>query len=256
METSKSTDVAQQWLEGRVTQNRAWGPHLHSLRVEADLGDFQAGQFTKLGLEIDGEVIGRPYSLVNSPEQRPLDFYFGVVPDGPLSGRLADLQPGDAVLVAPKPAGFLTLSELPDARDLWLIASGTGIGPFLSILRTDEPWRRFERAVLVHAVRTAAELAYRETIAEIGAAHPGRFAGVPFVSREATDFALAGRVPQAIADGRLEARAGAMLAAGDSQVMICGNPKMVDDVTAALVARGMKKHRRKEPGQISVENYW
>ena len=245
-----------QWVDGRVVQNKAWSQHLHSLRIDAAIEPFSAGQFTKLGLRIDGEIVGRPYSLVNPPDARPLDFYFIVVPGGPLSARLAALQAGDAVLVAPRAAGFLVLSEVPPARHLWLMATGTGIGPFLSILRTAEPWQRFEHVVLVHAVRTVAELSYAEEIRSIAADHPIQFAFIPFVCREPCDYALAGRVPSAIADGRLEARAGIALDAADSQVMLCGNPQMVEDTTGALAARGLKKHRRKDPGQITVENYW
>lgn len=245
-----------QWVTGHVVENKQWGTQLHSLRIDAEIESFNAGQFTKLGLQIDGEIVGRPYSLVNAPHERPLDFYFIIVRGGPLSTRLAALEAGDAVLVAPRPAGFLTLREVPDARHLWLMATGTGIGPFLSMLKTETPWQRFERVTLVHAVRTVAELAYRDTIERVAQAHPQQFTYIPFVSREACDFALTGRVPQAIADGRLEACASIDLNAADSQVMLCGNPQMVEDTTNALIARGLKKHRRKDPGQISVENYW
>lgn len=245
-----------QWIEGRVAENKRWSQWLHSVRVEADIAPFRAGQFTKLGLTIDGEIVSRPYSLVNAPDRKPLDFYIIVVPEGPLSGRLAALQPGDEVLVAAQAAGALTLADVPEGRDLWLLSTGTGIGPFLSILCTAEPWRRFQRVVLVHAVRTAAELAYRDTIERLGAEHTGQFSYIPFVSREPCDFALSGRVPQALADGRLETRAGLAIDAAHSQVMLCGNPRMVDDAKEALMARGLKKNSRREPGQISLETYW
>ena len=178
------------------------------------------------------------------------------MPEGPLSPRLAALKAGDAVQVAPKPNGFLVLDEVPPAIHLWLLSTGTGLGPFLSILKTAEPWQRFQRVVLVHAARTANELTYRRAIAEIAEAEPRRFAYIPFLSREAADYALAGRIPPAIADGRLEARAGLALEPTLAHVMLCGNPAMVEDATAALAARGLRKHRRKEPGQISMETYW
>ncbi len=245
-----------QWTEGRVAENRQWSDRLYSLRVDAAIEPFEAGQFTKLALPDGDEVISRPYSLVNPPYAPLLDFYFIVVPGGALSGRLAALQPGDSVLVAPKATGMLTLSQIPPARHLFLLATGTGIGPFLSIIRTDAPWQSFEHVVLVHAVRTVAELNYREVIGEVAAARPQRFGYIPFVSREACEFALGGRIPQAIADGRLEMQAGAALQPGDCHVMLCGNPQMVEDTINMLVARGMKRHRRREPGEISVESYW
>ncbi len=244
------------WVTGKVVENKHWSGALHSLRVDAVIEPYEAGQFIKLGLEIDGEIIGRPYSIVNPPHQRPLDFYFITVPQGLLTQRLQKLQPGDDIMIAPRAAGFLVLSEVPKARHLWLISTGTGIGPFLSILRSYNAWQRFERVTLVHAVRTAAELTYLEEINLVAAQHAQQFNYIPFVSREQYEFALSGRVPQAIADGRLEQRAGIAINAADSQIMLCGNPQMVEDVMKVLVERGLKKHKRRDPGQISVENYW
>lgn len=244
------------WLEGRVIENRHWTPALYSLRVAAPPLSFAAGQFVRIALDIDGARVARPFSFVNPPGDPTLEFYGVIVPEGPLSPRLAALVPGDTLYLAPNPSGFLVMAEVPDTRTLWMIATGTGLAPFLSILRTETPWRRFERVVLVHAVRHAAELVYREPLAALTQLHGERLRVVNFVSREAASGALAGRVPAAIADGRLEAAAGVALSAADSHVMLCGNPAMVKDATAALVARGMRKHRRRMPGHISVENYW
>lgn len=245
-----------QWIEGKVVERIDWTDRLHSLRIEAAIEPFRAGQFTKLGLAIGGETVGRPYSIVSAPGDPLLEFYFSTVPEGPLSPRLSQLKPGDAVYVAPRANGFLILDEVPPAIHLWLLATGTGLGPFLSILKTPEPWQRFQRVMLVHAARTAAELAYRRAIARVMEAEPKRFAYIPVISREEADYALSGRIPQAIADGRLEARAGLALDATLAHVMLCGNPAMVEDATAALAARGFRKHKRKEPGQISLETYW
>lgn len=244
------------WIEGTVVGQKHWTDRLCSLQVKADIGPFKAGQFAKLALAVDGDVVARPYSFVNPPRVQPCEFYYVVVPEGPLSPRLARLEERDAVFLAPNPAGFLVLAEVPDAATLWMIATGTGIGPFLSILRTDEPWRRFAHCVLVHAVRYAEELTYGETIAAISAAHGERFRTVRFVSRALHPGALQGRIPAAIEDGRLEHAAGLELSASTSQAMICGNPDAVADTTAMLKARGMKKNRRREPGHITVENYW
>jgi ferredoxin--NADP+ reductase len=124
------------------------------------------------------------------------------------------------------------------------------------MLRTPETWEKFQRVVLVHAVRFAEELTYREVIAGIAAAHPGAFACIPVVSREPHPGALPGRIPALIEDGRLETRAGVPLTADNAHAMLCGNPAMVDDVQAVLAARGMRRHRRREPGQVTVETYW
>ncbi|MGB5261776.1 MAG: ferredoxin--NADP reductase [Gammaproteobacteria bacterium] len=244
------------WVEGRVHALHQWTDEHFSLQVEADIPPFTAGQFSRLALEIDGEMVGRPYSFVNGPHNPLHEFYFILVPGGPLTQRLIQLQPGDTVFIAPRAAGFFVLDEIPDATNLWMLSTGTAIGPFLSILSTDVPWQRFANIVLVHAVRTVQELTYPDTIQALLRQHPQQLTFIPFVSREQTDFALSGRVPTAIEDGTLEARAGLRLDVADSQVMICGNPAMVNDTQGVLVARGLKKNRRREPGQITTEQYW
>ncbi|MBM3345826.1 MAG: ferredoxin--NADP reductase [Betaproteobacteria bacterium] len=247
---------AQRWAEGMVVSQRHWTDTLLSLQVMAEVAEFEAGQFTRLSLDIGGEVITRPYSFVNAPGERPLEFYYGIVPGGPLSPALARLAAGDRILVATAPAGFLVLSEVPDADTLWLLATGTGIGPFLSMLGTETPWRRFRRVVLVHAARLARELAYRDKLAALASRHGERLRVVHMLSREPAADVLTGRIPQAIADGRLERAAGLALDAAGAQVLLCGNPGMVTETTAVLRARGMQKHRRRQPGQISAESYW
>jgi ferredoxin--NADP+ reductase len=243
------------WAEGTVVAQKHWGGRLFSLQVEAELVPFEAGQFAKLALAVDGEMVGRPYSFVNAPAERPHEFYYVVLPDHPLTPRLSRLEAGDTLYLTPKASGYLTLAEVPPGEHLWLLASGTALSPFLSILKTEAPWQRFERVVLVHAVRSAEELCYQEQIRSMLLRHAGQFVFVPVVSREPTDFALGGRIPKAIEDGRLEARAGIGLAQS-SRLMVCGNPAMVADTVHALQQRGLKKHRRRDPGQISVENYW
>jgi ferredoxin--NADP+ reductase len=243
------------WVEGKVASKRQWADHLFSVLIDADIKAFKAGQFTRVALDIDGERVGRPYSYVNAPQERPLEIYFNIVPEGPLSGRLARLDAGDPIYVLESANGYLTLEEVPEARDLWMLATGTAIGPFLSILKSNEAWQRFERIVLVHAVRWTAELAYQEVIKRLETEHAGQLSFIPFVSREPADFALPGRIPAAIADGRLEDRAGLRIDPVSSQVMLCGNSAMINDTTATLEARGLTRNRRRKPGQITTEKY-
>lgn len=245
------------WLHAKVVENKQWNDRLHSLRLETEFPEFKAGQFTRLALEIDGEVVSRPFSLVNAPDERPLDFYFIEVPDGQLSTRLAQLKTGDDIMVAPKASGLLTLDQLPEAKHLYLLSTGTGVGPFMSIIKTALAWDLFEKVTLVHAVRYQSELTYQSTIAEVQAKQPDNFVYVPMVSREQCDFALSGRIPQAIEDGRLEHWTGTEIGPEQSQVMLCGNPAMIQETMDLLIEkRGMKKHSRREPGQISIEKYW
>src|SRR5919198_5596647 len=158
--------MSEKWLTGRVIENRHWTETLFSLRVQGAQLRYEAGQFVRIALDINGERVARAFSFVNPPQDPTLEFYGVIVPQGPLSPRLAKLRHGDALQVAANPAGFLVLREVPDAETLWLISTGTGLAPFLSILRTETPWRRFRNVVLVHAVRHARELAYQEVIAK------------------------------------------------------------------------------------------
>jgi len=244
------------WVEGTVVNLRQWTDELYSVQVEADVAPFTAGQFTRVALEIDGEMVARPYSFVNGPDNPVHEFYFILVKDGPLTHEMIKLKRGDTLFLAPRGAGFFILGELAAAETLWMLATGTALGPFLSILTTAEAWQRYRNIVLVHAVRTADELTYGDEISALREQHPEQLQFIPFVSREDTAFAIKGRVPVAIEDGRLEQRAGIRIATDDSQVMICGNPEMVRDTMAVLEARGLKKNRRREPGQITTEQYW
>ena len=207
------------WLEGRVVENRQWTQTLFSLRVAGPELAFRAGQFVRIALDIDGERIARPFSFVNPPDDSMLEFYGVLVPEGPLSPRLALLQPGDALYYADNPSGFLVLAEVPPAEDLWLVSTGTGIAPFLSILRTEDPWKRYRQVVLVHAVRNAGELVYKDLILDLQGARK-RLKYISFVSREAHPAFLGGRIPAAIGDGRLEQAAGAQISPERSQFML------------------------------------
>ncbi len=244
-----------EWMQATVVKRIRWNDALISLRFEAELQAFKAGQFIRVGMDIEGERIGRPYSLVNTPDETPHEIHFNIVREGPLSPRLAQLQPGDTFWVVPKPNGFLTLDEIPEARHLWLLASGTAIGPFLSILRTAASWSRFEKIVLGHSVRTLNDLSYQETIHELLERHPAQLQFVPFITREPADDHLCQRIPASIESGALEQKTGLALTPELSHVLLCGNSGMLQDALISLEKRGMKRHRRAEPGQVSMEKY-
>ena len=135
-------------------------------------------------------------------------------------------------------------------------ASGAGIGPFLSILKTDAPWQRFRQVVLVHAVRHPEELTYRDCIERLSSAHPGQMRLIRSSAAKTRRPPCTGGCRRQSTTAGSRAAAGVALSARSSQVMICGNPEMITDTTEALKRRGMRKHRRREPGHITVENYW
>ncbi|UXY10847.1 ferredoxin--NADP(+) reductase [Kosakonia sp. ML.JS2a] len=245
------------WVTGKVTKVQFWTDALFSLTVHAPVLPFTAGQFAKLGLEIDGERVQRAYSYVNAPGNPDLEFYLVIVPEGKLSPRLAALQPGDEVLVVSEAAGFFVLEEVPDCETLWMLATGTAIGPYLSILQEGKDLERFKNLVLVHAVRYAADLSYLPLMLELQKRYEGKLRIQTVVSRETISGSLTGRVPALIENGALEDAVGLPMNAGNSHVMLCGNPQMVRDTTQLLKeTRQMTKHLRRRPGHITAEHYW
>jgi ferredoxin--NADP+ reductase len=227
------------------------------LAIAVDGPEFAAGQFIKVGMDLGAERVGRPYSLVNPPHEPLLEIFFNIVPEGPLSVHLASLDPGDPIWLTDSANGLLTLSEVPEhTRDLWLLATGTGVGPFLSMLQTTEPWQRFERVVLGYGVRSLDNLGYGELIARLQVEHPERFSFVPFVTGgNSPPGGFDCRITDTLADGRLERLVGLTLDPARSHVMLCGHSGMISDAVATLGERGMRRHRRREPGHISTEKY-
>ncbi|WP_462379539.1 ferredoxin--NADP reductase [Pseudomonas sp. Marseille-QA0892] len=246
-----------------LTQVETLTPNLFTLRTTRDPGfRFRAGQFARLGVrKADGSVAWRAYSMVSAPHDEFLEFFSIVVPGGEFTSELSRLRVGDELLVDKQAFGFLTLDRFPDGRDLWLIGTGTGLAPFLSILQDLEAWERFERIVLVYSARHANELAYQSLIRELplrewleGAKE--KLIYVPIVTREAVPGALGERVTTLIENGGLEAAAGLTLEPEHSRIMLCGNPEMIDDTRAVLKARGMNLALTRRPGQVAVETYW
>ena len=248
--------MTEKWTKGEVVSVKHWTETLYSIRITAADVKFIAGQYTKIGLTINGKEVARPYSFVNSPNDEFLEFYSVSVPNGPLSSALKELKNGDQINIGPNGNGFLILNEIPEVENIWMLATGTGIGPYLSILRTEESWNKFQKVVLVHAVRYANELTYQKTISELKTKYGNRFNYITYVSREDSSSSLKGRIPESIAKGTLQAKAGIEILPSNSHIMLCGNPDMVKDTTIQLKSIGLKKHRRSSPGHITTENYW
>lgn len=220
---------------------------------------FTAGQFARIGLKVGDELVVRAYSVVSSPFDETLEFFSIVVPDGAFTSNLQHLQIGDELYLEKVPYGFLTLAryQLPAPKDLWLLGTGTGLAPFISMLQDFETWSKYEKINLVYSVRTQAELAYATRIAEIaetfGEGHTG-FKFIPIITRD-PNAPLHDRLPVLIANGSLEQAVELNFDPNTTHVMLCGNPQMVEDTKEALKARGLTMNRRGE-GNIAVENYW
>jgi ferredoxin--NADP+ reductase len=238
-------------------------PNLFTLRTTRDPGfRFRAGQFARLGVaKQDGSIVWRAYSMVSSPFDEHLEFFSIVVPGGEFTSELSRLAVGDTLLVDRQAFGYLTLDRFVDGTDLWLLSTGTGVAPFLSILQDFEVWEKFERIILVYSVREARELAYqtlieglkqRDYLAEY--AHKLQF--IATVTREQHPGALNGRITTLIENGELEQAAGVALTAEHSRVMLCGNPQMIDETRKLLKQRNMNLSLSRRPGQVAVETYW
>lgn len=254
---------AQKWTSEAILSVRVWTPSLFSFVTTRDsCFRFAPGQFARIGIATPtGGTVWRAYSIVSAVHDEQLEFFSVVIPEGKFTSRLASFRPGDRILVEKAAYGFLTLDRFVGGADLWMIASGTGLGPFLSILRDSQAWSRFENLILVHSVRRPEELAYREEIATIGKqvlsnGQRARLSYVPVVTRVSCPDTLPVRIPQLIEDGRLEKAAGVRLDLERSRLMICGNPEMAGDLRDQLTQRGFRTGRRNVPGQLAFENYW
>ena len=244
----------------KVLSVHRWAHNLFSFTMTRPAHfKFTAGQFARIGLMVGGELVVRAYSVVSSPFDETLEFFSIVVPDGAFTSNLQHLKVGDELYLEKISYGYLTLAryQQPLPQDLWLLATGTGLAPFLSMLQDFETWQNYQKITLVYSVRTQAELAYVERIQEIaatfGEGHTG-FRFVPIITRD-PQAALHQRLPILIENGQLEAFVGQPFNPATSHIMLCGNPQMVEDTKEALKQRGLSMNRRGE-GNIAVENYW
>ncbi|MCK6555505.1 ferredoxin--NADP reductase [Candidatus Binatia bacterium] len=224
-------------IETRLADRREWAPGLVTLTLATTLGDFEPGQWTNVALDLDGNRVRRAYSLASAPGA-PAELFVSRVSGGGLTPKLIELAPGDALLLDPNPLGFFTLKWVPDARELWMLATGTGLAPYVSMLRQGDVFSRFERIVVVHGVREDSQLAYRDEI------RARRVEYVPAVS------ALNGRITALIARGEL------VIDPRRAHVMLCGNPAMIEEASSMLAERGLRRHRQRKPGHVTVESYW
>jgi ferredoxin--NADP+ reductase len=219
---------------------------------------FAAGQFAMIGLMLDGKPLVRAYSMVSPPWEEHLEFLSIKVQHGPLTSRLQHIRPGDGVLIGRKATGTLVSDNLIPGGVLWLFATGTGLAPFMSLIREPETYDRFDRIVLVHTVRDAAELAYREAIEGLkdhellGELVADKLAYWPSVTR--APFATTDRITTLIETGRLTGRFGLPpLSPERDRAMLCGSETMNADVRNLLECRGFVEGSNSNPGSYVVE---
>ena len=246
--------------EETVLDVHHWTDRLFSFRTTRDPSfRFRNGEFTMIGLKIEGKPLLRAYSVASANYEEQLEFLSIKVPEGPLTSRLQHLKVGDNVIVSRKATGTLVIDNLLSGRNLYLLSTGTGLAPFLSVIKDPETYERFEKVVLVHGVRHVSELAYRDSIAEelpndeiLGELVSGKLLYYPTVTRE--PFRNQGRITELMASGKLyDDLALPGLEAEHDRVMICGGPHMLQDIKDHLLGRGFIEGNHGEPGQFVVE---
>jgi ferredoxin--NADP+ reductase len=248
------------YTEERVIALRHRTPGLAGIEISRPAGfRFTPGHYARLGLGPEDDIVWRPYSIASPASAGRLAFQLTRVPGGAFNRHFDALAPGDAIRLDRRSFGFLTLAQLAPGGVLWLLATGTGAAPFLSILADEATWKRHERVVLVHSVRHAAELVTDDleaTMANHGADEHARLKVIPVVTRESVAGALGERIGALLRSGALEAAGGRAIDAHGARVMLCGNPDMIKDARAWLRERGLEPGRRGVPGQLATEGYW
>ena len=245
----------------RVLDVHHWNDKLFSFRTTRSSGlRFDSGHFVMIGLRVDDKPLMRAYSIASAHYDEHLEFLSVKVPDGPLTSRLQHIHAGDDILVSRKPTGTLVLGDLKPGKRLYLLATGTGLAPFLSIVRDPETYERFDKVILCHGVRHASDLAYADYLTDelpqheyLGEMVREQLIYYPTVTRE--PFANRGRITDAIVDGMLAETTGMPpLDPAEDRVMLCGSPEMLEDTSALLDGRGFQvSPRTRQQGDYVIE---
>lgn len=248
------------FFEERVTSVHHWTNTLFSFTATRDSSfRFKNGQFTMIGLKINGKPLLRAYSVASANYDDSLEFFSIKVPGGPLTSHLQNLVVGDPIIVGKKATGTLVLDNLRDGKRLFLLGTGTGLAPFLSLIRDPETYERYEKVVLVHCSRKVAELAYGERITRhlpndefIGEMVRNQLIYYPAVTRE--PFRNRGRITDLLASGQLFADIGQpAFDAGNDRFMLCGSPQLLADLKLAFANRDLREGNHGEPGDYVIE---
>ena len=248
------------FLEETVLTVQHWTDRLFSFTTTRDASlRFSNGHFTMIGLRVEGKPLLRAYSIVSANYEEQLEFLSIKVPDGPLTSRLQHIQPGDKIIVGRKPTGTLLIDYLLPGKRLFLLGSGTGLAPFLSVARDPESYDRFEKVIVVHGVREVAELCYRDYLTKVlpndevlGEMVSRQMIYYPSVTRE--EFVNQGRITTLIDNGQLTSDLGLPdLDPAVDRIMICGSPGLNKDMRAILDAKGFREGNTTKPGDYVIE---
>ncbi len=244
----------------RVTSVRHWNDTLFSFTCTRDTSlRFKNGHFVMIGLQVDGKPLMRAYSIASANYEEELEFYSIKVQDGPLTSRLQHLKEGDEILISRKPTGTLVLDNLKPGKHLYLLGSGTGLAPFMSIIKDPETYEQYEKVILVHGVRIVSELGYYDYITKelphnefFGELVQEKLIYYPTVTRE--PFRYQGRITDLMESGKLFSDIGLPpLNPETDRVLVCGSPHMLKDTVAILDARGLHESRHGQQAEYAIE---
>ena len=248
------------FLEERVLTVHHWTDRLFSFTTTRNTAlRFSNGHFTMIGLRVNDKPLLRAYSIVSPNYEEHLEFLSIKVPDGPLTSRLQHIQVGDSIVVGKKPTGTLLIDYLLPGKRLYMLSTGTGVAPFLSVIRDPETYEKFEEVILVHGVREVKELAYHDYITQelpqhelLGEMVSRQLKYYPTVTRE--PFKHQGRVTTVIENGQLARDLGLpALNPAEDRVMICGSPEMLRDLKHMMEERGFNEGNTTKPGDFVIE---
>lgn len=245
------------WIPGKIIQIKHWTNRLFSIYVNASINPFIPGQFTKIGAKLNNKFICRAYSYLNDPSNPNLEFYITKIKSGTLTTVLHNLHQNDDIMISKESYGKFILKEIPKCDNLWMIASGTGIAPYLSILDSfDKKLSSFSKIILIHAVRYSKNLNYLTKMIKLTKKYQGQLLIQTILSQEFSSHTLFGRIPNLIENNILEKKIGLYLNQ-NSHIMLCGNPHMIIDIKNILYKKyKMISHSSKIIGQITQERYW
>ncbi|QJC34488.1 ferredoxin--NADP(+) reductase [Enterobacteriaceae endosymbiont of Donacia crassipes] len=248
-----------EWSIGKVKDIKYWANNLFSIILKAKVNNFYAGQFTKLALKINDKKIQRAYSYINSPKNKNYEFYISNINNGNLTPYLYKLKINDEIMIAKNALGSFTINNIESCKNLWMLSTGTGIGPYLSILQDNVCFQKFKKIILIHSIRYIENFSYLNLVKKIKQKYYNQLIIKIILTRNVkiNNSILYGYIPNLIKNGILENNIGIEINTNNSHVMLCGNPNMIKQTKKFLEHyKNFSKNLINKKGNITYEQYW
>ncbi|QCI26968.1 ferredoxin--NADP(+) reductase [Buchnera aphidicola (Thelaxes californica)] len=245
-------------IEATLIKKKFFSNNLFSVFFSAKIENFIPGQYNRIiFINQNSEKIQRAYSYVNSPKEKIIEFYVALIPNGIITPHLFSLLPQQKINIYQQSFGFFTLKNIPICKHLWMFATGTAIGPYLSILQGEKKINQFNKIILIHAVKFEKDLNYLKLMLKLQKKYNNKLQIITILSREKKDGSLFGRIPKLLTEKKIEKKVDLKINKKDSHIMLCGNPNMVKETTKILNSiYNLNIHTQRNAGQITIEHYW